>query len=52
MEEAPEEEAVSEESTGVEIGNASEETVHDDAMGKDAPLDIESKKETVAKAEG
>ena len=52
MEEAPEEEAVSEESTGVEIGNASEETLHDDAMGKDAPLDIESKKETVAKAEG
>jgi small subunit ribosomal protein S2 len=48
MEEAPAEEAL--ESTGVEVGNASEETVSNDAMSKDAPLDIESTKETVAKA--
>jgi small subunit ribosomal protein S2 len=48
MEEAPAEEAL--ESTGVEVGNASEETVSDDVMSKDAPLDIESTKETVAKA--
>ncbi|MGR3433531.1 MAG: 30S ribosomal protein S2, partial [Shimia sp.] len=34
---------------GVEV---SDEAVHDDAMSKDAPLDIESTQETVAKAEG
>ena len=50
MEEAPVEEAVAE-STGVETGNVSEETAHNDAMAKDAPLDIESTKETVAKAD-
>jgi small subunit ribosomal protein S2 len=49
MEEAPAEEAVAE-STGVETGNVSDETAHNDAMAKDAPLDIESTKETVAKA--
>ncbi|MDF1727990.1 MAG: 30S ribosomal protein S2 [Sulfitobacter sp.] len=51
MEEAPTEEALSGESTGVEVGTASEETVTNDAMAKDAPYDLESKKETVAKAE-
>ena len=50
MEEAPAEEALQEESTGVEIGGASSETVSNDAMAKDAPYDIESKKETVAEA--
>ena len=50
MEEAPEEEALV--GGGVEVGNASTETVSNDAMSKDAVLDIESKKETVAKAEG
>jgi small subunit ribosomal protein S2 len=48
MEEAPEEEALID--GGVEVGNASEETVSNDAMAKDAPLDIESKKETLADA--
>ena len=48
MEEAPEEEALID--GGVEVGNASEETVSNDAMSKDAVLDIESKKETVAEA--
>ena len=48
MEEAPAEEAVS---TGVEVGNASSETVSDDAVAKDAPYDqLESKKETEEKA--
>ncbi|NNE52316.1 MAG: 30S ribosomal protein S2 [Sulfitobacter sp.] len=51
MEEAPAEEALEAESTGVEVGGASSETVANDAMAKDAPLDIESKQETVAKAE-
>jgi small subunit ribosomal protein S2 len=51
LEEAPAEEALEEESTGVEVGNASSETVSDDAMAKDAPYDLESKKETVAKAD-
>ena len=51
MDEAPQEEALTEEaSTGVEVGNASSETVSNDAMAKDAPYDLESKKETVAKA--
>jgi small subunit ribosomal protein S2 len=50
MEEAPAEEALTEGSTGVEVGNASSETVSDDAMAKDAPLDLESKQETKAKA--
>ena len=48
MEEAPVEEALSD---GVEVGNASSETVSNDAMSKDAPLDIESKQETVEKAD-
>jgi len=47
MEEAPVEEALGD---GVEVGNASSETVSNDAMSKDAPLDIESKQETVEKA--
>ena len=38
------------ESTGVEVGEASSETVHDDAMSKDAPLDIESTAKTLEKA--
>lgn len=50
LEEAPAEEAVS---TGVEVGNASDEAVKDDAIAKDAPYDqLESKKETVEKAGG
>jgi small subunit ribosomal protein S2 len=58
MEQVPEEEALAEEaSTGVEVGNASDEAVSDDAIAKDAPYDeLESKQETVedakAKAEG
>ena len=44
MEEAPAEEAVAE-STGVETGNVSSETAHDDVKGKDAPLDIQSSEE-------
>ncbi|APX88581.1 30S ribosomal protein S2 [Brevirhabdus pacifica] len=41
MEEAPEEEAVAE-GEGVEVGNASSETVADDAVAKDAPYDLEN----------
>ena len=36
-------------STGVEVGNASDETVSNDAMAKDAPLDIESKQRQLKK---
>ena len=50
FEEAPEEETLADD--GVEIGNVSSETAHDDAMSKDAPLDIESKQDTVEKANG
>ena len=56
LEEAPAEEGVSSgepASTGVEVGGASDETVKDDAIAKDAPYDqLESKKETVEKAKG
>jgi small subunit ribosomal protein S2 len=45
MEESPVEEALIE--GGVEVGAASTETVSNDAMSADAPLDIESKQETV-----
>ena len=48
MEEAPEEEALVD--GGVEVGAASTETVSNDAMSADAPLDIESKQETVEAA--
>lgn len=47
MEEAPVEEAVTE----MPLGNASDEAAHNDAMGKDAPLDIESAEDVKAKAE-
>jgi small subunit ribosomal protein S2 len=40
MAEAPAEEAVAE---GVEVGNASTETVSDDTIAKDAPYDLENK---------
>lgn len=46
MEQAPEEEAVSE----MPLGGASEEAASNDAMAKDAPLDIESKADTIADA--
>ncbi len=49
LEEAPVEAAAA--STGVETGNVSEETAHDDAVAKDAPLDIESAEEVKAEAE-
>ncbi len=42
MEEAPEEETVAE-GEGVEVGNASSETVADDAVAKDAPYELENK---------
>ncbi|MBI6630030.1 30S ribosomal protein S2 [Pontibaca salina] len=51
MEEAPvEEELETPESTGVEVGAASDETVSDDAVAKDAPLDIESTAKTLERA--
>ena len=37
---------------GVETGNVSDETAHDDAMSKDAPLDIKSSEEVKENAEG
>jgi small subunit ribosomal protein S2 len=46
MEEAPVEEAVTE----MPLGGASEEAATNDAMSKDAPLDLESTQETVADA--
>lgn len=46
MEQAPEEEAVAE----MPLGGASQEAASNDAMSKDAPLDIESKADTVADA--
>ena len=49
LEEAPVEEVAA--STGVETGNVSEETAHDDTVAKDAPLDIESTEEVKAEAE-
>lgn len=49
LEEAPVEEVAA--STGVETGNVSEETAHDDPVAKDAPLDIESTEEVKAEAE-
>ncbi len=49
---APAEEAAAEPAgKGVEVGDASAETVHDDAMSKDAPLDIESAEEVKDDAE-
>ena len=52
MEEAPVEEEVSRpESTGVETGDVSEETAHDDSVAKGAPLDIESAEEVRKEAE-
>jgi small subunit ribosomal protein S2 len=50
MEEAPVEDVVAEPSTGVEVGDASSETVSDDVMAKDAPLDIESTAKTLEDA--
>ena len=50
MEEAPVEEAAAE-STGVETGDVSEETAHDDTVAKDAPYDLESAEEVKKEAE-
>jgi|TARA_R100000789_G_scaffold21846_3_gene24628 small subunit ribosomal protein S2 len=47
--EAPVEETLSD---GVETGNVSDETAHNDAMSKDAPLDIKSSEEVKENAEG
>ncbi len=47
LEEAPAEEAVAEKpkvEPGVEVGAASEEAVHDDAIAKDAPYELETKR--------
>ena len=49
LEEAPVEAVAA--STGVETGNVSEETAHDDTVAKDAPLDIESAEEVKTEAE-
>ncbi|MEQ8897213.1 MAG: 30S ribosomal protein S2 [Roseovarius sp.] len=62
MEEAPVEEAAAEPaaaepaaeeaaSTGVETGDVSEETAHDDTVAKDAPYDLESAEEVKKEAE-
>ncbi len=50
MEQAPVEEAAAP-SGGVETGQVSEETAHDDAIAKDAPYDLESAEEVKEEAE-
>ncbi len=51
LEETPVEEPLEAEAkSGVEVGAASTETVSDDAIAKDGPLDIESTAETLEKA--